>query len=335
MKILITGMAGFIGFSTAWKLISHKYEIIGIDNLCNYYDVSLKKARLKKLENRKNINFYSVDIADNDSLSNLFSEHKFDIVLHLAAQVGVRYSIENPAIYARTNLIGFINILENCRKNEVKHLIYASSSSVYGLNTKIPFSTRDSADQPVSFYAATKKSNELMAHSYSYLYGIPTTGLRFFTVYGPWGRPDMAPFKFANAIFKGEVLDIYNNGEMSRDFTYIDDIVEGIICLIETIPMPRILEHFETGNPETNSVPYAIYNIGYGRPVNVMDFIQTIAKAVGKEAICRYMPMQLGDMKQTYADIEEFSRVTSHRPKVDVENGVFQFVKWYRDYYNY
>ncbi|QZN97077.1 NAD-dependent epimerase [Symbiopectobacterium purcellii] len=334
MNVLITGSAGFIGFFLAKKLLSNNERILGVDNLNDYYDVSLKKARLVELDSYDNFKFLNINLCDKASLIKLFSESCFDCVINLAAQAGVRYSIENPSAYADSNLIGFLNVLECCRQFKIQHLIYASSSSVYGLNSKTPFSTNDSVDHPVSLYAATKKANELMAHSYSHLYNIPTTGLRFFTVYGPWGRPDMALFKFTQKIFNNELIDIYNNGNLSRDFTYIDDIVEGIIRLIDVVPERN--DHWtpESGSPATSSAPYRIYNIGNGSPVKLMDFVTALEKALGMEAKKNFLPMQPGDVYQTWADTEDLFKVTGYQPKVNVEEGVARFVEWYRKFYN-
>ncbi|WGL29296.1 NAD-dependent epimerase [Pectobacterium brasiliense] len=333
MKILITGVAGFIGHKLAETILKNKsFSVCGIDNLNDYYDVGLKESRLDSLCNA-NFDFFSGDIHNMQFINEVFQENQFDYVIHLAAQAGVRYSLENPSAYADSNLVGFLNILECCRHNKIKHLVYASSSSVYGLNSKTPFSTSDSVDHPVSLYAATKKANELMAHSYSHLYGLPTTGLRFFTVYGPWGRPDMALFKFTQKILNDEPIDIYNDGNLSRDFTYIDDIVEGITRIIDIIPEKNENWRVESGSPATSSAPYKIYNIGNGSPVKLMDFITALENSLGIEAKKNFLPMQPGDVYQTWADTEDLFTVTGYRPKIGVNEGVDRFVKWYREFY--
>lgn len=336
MKCLITGVAGFIGYHTARLLLLKGYDVVGVDNFNEYYDLKLKKARINELYNLggERLQFICSDISDNKSLNDVFHISSYDLVVNLAAQAGVRYSIENPSAYIESNLVGFLNILECCKKFDVKHLMYASSSSVYGLNAKTPFSTCDSVDHPVSLYAATKKANELMAHSYSHLYNIPTTGLRFFTVYGPWGRPDMALFKFTQKILNNESIDIYNNGNLSRDFTYIDDIVEGIIRLIDIIPERNDQWTPESGSPATSSAPYRIYNIGNGSPVKLMDFVTALEKALGMEAKKNFLPMQPGDVYQTWADTEDLFKVTGYQPKMDIDEGVARFVEWYRRFYN-
>lgn len=332
MKYLVTGAAGFIGSAVVEKLTSQNNIVIGIDNLNDYYDVKLKVARLERIEHQ-NFTFKKIDISNRVRLEELFKSEKFDRVIHLAAQAGVRYSLENPHAYAESNLIGHLNILEGCRNHNIKHLVYASSSSVYGLNQKIPFSTSDSVDHPVSLYAATKKSNELMSHSYSHLYQIPTTGLRFFTVYGSWGRPDMAPYIFTRKIINNETIDINNNGDMWRDFTHIDDIVEGIIRIADVIPSPDTKWTVENNSPSSSSAPYSIYNIGYGSPVNLMDFVKAIENELGKIAKKNFRGMQAGDVYQTYADTQDLFSVTGYKPKVTVEKGVSEFINWYKDFY--
>jgi len=333
MEYLVTGVAGFIGAEVAAFFLSKGHKVIGIDNLNDYYDVNLKSARLDNIIKNELFKFVQLDISDRESLADLFSKHNFDRVIHLAAQAGVRYSIENPMAYADSNLIGHLNVLEGCRNTQVKHLIYASSSSVYGLNNKVPFSTSDSVDHPISLYAATKKSNELMAHSYSHLYDIPTTGLRFFTVYGPWGRPDMAPFIFTKKILSGETIDINNNGDMWRDFTYIDDIVEGVVRIADVIPVKNNSWTVEEGSAASSSAPYSIYNIGHGSPINLMDFVQTIEKELGIEAKKNFRGMQPGDVYQTYADTKDLFDATGYKPQVSVAEGVAKLVCWYKEFY--
>lgn len=330
MKILVTGAAGFIGFHLIKALLSKECHIVGIDNLNDYYDVQLKKDRLKILDENSTedtFRFIKLDLANRDAMASLFSEYNFDIVVNLGAQAGVRYSIENPHAYMDSNMVGFLNVLEGCRQTKVTHLLYASSSSVYGMNIKQPFSTKDRVDYPISLYAATKKSNELMAHTYSHLYNIPTTGLRFFTVYGPYGRPDMAYFSFTKKILAGEQIDVYNNGEMQRDFTYIDDIVEGITRLIDKIPLPQ---HSITS---TAVAPYQIYNIGNNQPVTLRRFITAIESACGKKAKENLLPMQPGDVPITYADIDELTTDIDFRPETSIEDGISKFVNWYKAYY--
>lgn len=333
MKFLITGAAGFIGFHTALKLLQQGHQVVGIDNLNDYYSVKLKEDRLAELAPYSEFKFIKLDLANREGMAELFKNEQFEQVIHLAAQAGVRYSIDNPFAYADANLIGHLSILEGCRHNQVKHLVYASSSSVYGLNEKMPFDTSDSVDHPVSLYAATKKSNELMSHTYAHLYGIPTSGLRFFTVYGPWGRPDMALFKFTKAILNGEAIDIYNNGDMARDFTYIDDIVEGILRVASKPPSANINWKPEAGSAKDSSAPYHIYNIGNGAPVQLMDFVKAIESAIGIEANKNFMPMQPGDVHKTWADTQDLEAITGHKPQIEVEHGVRAFVDWYRAYY--
>jgi len=334
MKYLVTGAAGFIGFHVVEKLCQEGHEVIGIDNLNDYYDVNLKQARLNTLSPLTQFTFIKLDLSNREGIANLFANEKFDKVIHLAAQAGVRYSIDNPMAYADSNLVGHLTILEGCRHNHVKHLVYASSSSVYGLNSKTPFSTADSVDHPISLYAATKKSNELMSHTYSHLYNVPTTGLRFFTVYGPWGRPDMALFKFTKAIIEGNKIDIYNNGDMRRDFTYIDDIVEGIIRIKDIIPEVNNDWQVESSSAANSSAPYKIFNIGNGNPVKLMDFVESLENSIGTKAKKNFMPMQAGDVYQTYADVEDLFAITGYKPAMSVKDGVDNFVQWYREFYS-
>lgn len=332
MKYLVTGAAGFIGFHVSKRLLEAGHQVVGIDNLNDYYDVSLKQARLELLA-QPNFHFHKMDLADRESISELFVSGHFDSVIHLAAQAGVRYSLENPHAYADSNLTGFLNILEGCRHNKIQHLLYASSSSVYGLNQKMPFSTDDSVDHPVSLYAATKKANELMAHTYSHLYGLPTTGLRFFTVYGPWGRPDMALFKFTKTMLEGKSIDVYNYGKMKRDFTYIDDIAEAIIRLQDVIPQADAQWTVETGTPATSIAPYRVYNIGNSSPVELMDYIKALEEALGIDASKNMLPLQPGDVLETSADTKALYDVIGFKPETSVRDGVRNFVDWYRDFY--
>jgi len=332
MKFLITGAAGFIGSHVSKRLLDAGHEVVGIDNLNDYYDPNLKLARLELLKS-ESFTFYKLDLADREGMAALFANEKFDRVIHLAAQAGVRYSLENPHAYADANLVGHLNVLEGCRHNKVQHLLYASSSSVYGLNRKMPFSTDDSVDHPVSLYAATKKANELMSHTYSHLYNLPTTGLRFFTVYGPWGRPDMALFKFTKAMIEGNSIDVYNYGKMKRDFTYIDDIAEAIIRLQDVIPQADADWTVETGSPATSSAPYRVYNIGNSSPVELMDYITALEEALGTTAQKNMLPIQPGDVLETSADTEALYDVIGFKPQTTVRNGVKKFVEWYKQFY--
>lgn len=333
-KILVTGAAGFIGFYLAKRLCEAGEQVFGLDNLNDYYAVSLKQDRLKELEKFDNFTFQKTDLADQQAMEQVFENFKPDIVVNMAAQAGVRYSLENPRAYIRSNLDGFMNILEGCRQHKVKHLVYASSSSVYGANTKVPFSVSDRVDHPISLYAATKKSNELMAHSYAHLYGLPCSGLRFFTVYGPWGRPDMAYFKFTDAIMKGQPIDVYNNGDMKRDFTYIDDIIEGVIRMIGHVATPQ--EGWKPHNPDpaTSNAPYRLYNIGNNNPVQLLDMISLLEDSLGKKAVINMLPMQPGDVHETYADIDALSAAVGFKPSTDLKDGLQKFATWYQGYYN-
>lgn len=333
IKILVTGSAGFVGFHLSEKLCTNNYKVYGIDNLNDYYDVNLKSARLTKLQDYQNFNFERMDLVEKEKLFNLFENEKFDYVINLAAQAGVRYSIENPYAYIDSNIVGFINILEACRNYPVKHLIYASSSSVYGANVKQPFSENDNVDHPVSLYAATKKSNELMAHTYSNLYNIPTTGLRFFTVYGPYGRPDMAYFSFTKNIIEGKTINVFNNGDLERDFTYIDDIVGGIIRLLNKVPSSNKNWDRKKAQPSTSFAPYRIFNIGNNKPVNLMNFINVLEESIGKKAKIKFLPMQPGDVYSTFADIKFLDDVIKFNPSTSIEEGLKYFVEWYKQYY--
>ncbi|MBT4876860.1 MAG: NAD-dependent epimerase [Desulfobacula sp.] len=333
MKILVTGAAGFIGFNLSDRLLKKGHEVYGIDNLNDYYDVNLKKTRLSIIGKQAGFKFILGDLADREKIKNLFEIYSFDYVINLAAQAGVRHSIENPASYIDSNLVGFGNILEGCRHSGVKHLVYASSSSVYGLNTHMPFSVRHNVDHPISLYAASKKANELMAHTYSYLYKLPTTGLRFFTVYGPWGRPDMALFLFTKAILNNEPIKVFNNGDMQRDFTYIDDIVEGVVRVMNNIPEADPDWTSDTPNPSTSCVPYKLYNIGNNQPVALMAFIEAIENAIGKKAVKEYLPLQPGDVPATYADVNDLIKDTGFKPSTSIVDGINNFVKWYKKYY--
>ncbi|SJZ88073.1 NAD-dependent epimerase [Garciella nitratireducens] len=333
-KILITGVAGFIGFHLSNLLLDIGYQVIGIDNLNDYYDPKLKQARLEILEQNNNFTFYKVDLKDKVEVDKIFETYKPEYVINLAAQAGVRYSIKNPYAYVDSNLIGFMNILEACRNYPVRHLLYASSSSVYGGNKVAPFSTNHNVDHPVSLYAATKKSNELMAHTYSHLYGIPTTGLRFFTVYGPWGRPDMAYFSFTKNIIEGNPIKVFNHGKMERDFTYIDDIVEGIYKLLDVIPESNPEWDETKDDISTSFAPYKIYNIGNNQPVQLMKFINILEEKIGKEAEKIYMDMQPGDVLRTYADVSDLEKDIDFKPSTSIEDGLGRFVGWYREYYN-
>ena len=333
MTILVTGAAGFIGFHAARGLLARGDIVVGVDNLNDYYDVALKDARLRELQPNKNFRFVKADLKDRSAIEQLFAEHKPQRVLHLAAQAGVRYSLTHPHQYVDANVVGFLNILEGCRHHAVKHLLFASSSSVYGANTKMPYGVHDNVDHPLSLYAATKKANELMAHTYAHLYGLPVTGLRYFTVYGPWGRPDMAPFMFTRKILAGEPIDVFNQGNHKRDFTYIDDVVEGTIRALDQIPAADRNWSGERPDPATSSAPYRLYNIGNHTPVALLDFIAMIEQAVGKPAKKNMLPMQPGDVHSTYADVSELKAAIGFEPKTPLAEGIKRFVAWYRDYY--
>jgi len=333
LKILVTGAAGFIGSTLSLRLLDRGDEVVGIDNLNDYYDVNLKLARLERLQDYDDFKFIKLEIADRAAVEELFAREQFQRVVHLAAQAGVRYSITHPRAYIDSNIVGFINILEGCRRHAVEHLAYASSSSVYGANTKMPFSVHDNVDHPVSLYAASKKANELMAHTYSHLYNLPTTGLRFFTVYGPWGRPDMSLFMFTRNILEGKAIDVFNYGNHRRDFTYIDDIVEGVVRVIDK--PAQVNADWESGNPDpaTSFAPYRIYNIGNNNPVHLLTFIETLEKCLGKEAIKNLLPLQPGDVPDTYADVSDLVNDLGYKPAMLLEDGIKSFVQWYKNFY--
>ncbi|MBE9237568.1 NAD-dependent epimerase [Anabaena aphanizomenioides LEGE 00250] len=333
MKILVTGAAGFIGFHLSQRLLNRGDEVIGLDNLNNYYDVSLKQARLAQLQSQQLFTFAQLDLADQEGINNLFTTHQFDVVVNLAAQAGVRYSLQNPHAYINSNILGFTNILEGCRHSQVKHLVFASSSSVYGANTKTPFSIHDNVDHPISLYAASKKANELMAHTYSHLYGLPTTGLRFFTVYGPWGRPDMALFLFTKAILSGQTIDVFNYGKMKRDFTYIDDIIEGLVRVTDNIPQGNPHWSGDKPDPGTSKAPYKIYNIGNNNPVELLHFIEVIEDCLGMKAQKNMLPLQPGDVTMTYADVDDLIADVGFKPATPIDVGISRFIDWYRNYY--
>ena len=334
MSYLVTGAAGFIGYHLCEALLKRGNDVVGLDNLSDYYNVQLKRDRLAQLADRKQFSFHKIDLADREAVDSLFGQHRFTVVLNMAAQAGVRYSLENPHAYVQSNLVGFLNLLEACRHSEVGHLVYASSSSVYGANTRMPFSVHDNVDHPISLYAATKKANELMAHSYSHLYRVPTTGLRFFTVYGPWGRPDMAMYLFTEAILAGRPIEVYNHGRMKRDFTYIDDIVEAVV---RTADRPAEANPGWSGDepdPGTSAAPYRLYNIGNNNPVELMHLVETLEKCLGVEAKKNLVPIQPGDVPATYADVDDLVRDVGFKPSTTIEDGVARFVAWYRQYHN-
>ena len=332
-KILVTGAAGFIGYHTSERLLARGDTVVGLDNVNDYYDPTLKAARLARLQGQPGFTFMKLDLGDRAGIERLFATERFDKVINLAAQAGVRYSLTNPHTYIDSNLVGFLHILEGCRHHGVQHLTYASSSSVYGANTAMPFSVHQNVDHPLSLYAATKKANELMAHTYSHLYGLPTTGLRFFTVYGPWGRPDMALFLFTKAILEGRPIDVFNHGQMRRDFTYIDDIVEGVIRTSDHTAPPNTAWDSDCPDPATSKAPYRIYNIGNNNPVELMHLIGTLEQALGRTAVKNMLPMQLGDVPATYADVAALEQDVGFAPKTSIETGVARFVAWYRAYY--
>ena len=333
MKILVTGVAGFIGLNVAQRLLVRQDEVIGIDNLNDYYDPALKNARLNQLNRQQNFRFAQVDCTDLASISQLFAAEQFDRVVHLAAQPGVRYSLLNPGAYIQSNIVGFTNILEACRNHQVEHLLYASSSSVYGANTKVPFSEHDRADHPVSLYAATKKANELLAHSYSHLFGLPTTGLRYFTVYGPWGRPDMSPWLFTSAILEGRPIKVFNHGRMQRDFTFVDDIAQATVAVLDAIPTPDVSFDLQHPTPASSYAPFRVFNVGNERPVELLHFIETLEKALGREAVKEFLPMQPGDIEVTRADVSALRAAVGFTPSTPIEVGISQWVDWYRTYH--
>jgi UDP-glucuronate 4-epimerase len=334
MKVLVTGAAGFIGYHVSEALLARGIEVVGLDNLSPYYDVTLKEARLARLAARPRFTFARVDLADRKAMERVFADHRPRRVVNLAAQPGVRYALEHPHVYAEANLLGFLNVLEGCRHGKVEHLVYASTSSVYGANTKVPFSEHDNVDHPVSFYAATKKANELMAHSYAHLYRMPVTGLRFFTVYGPWGRPDMSPFIFTRRILAGEPIDVFNHGHHSRDFTYVDDIVEGVVRVLDHIPGPDPDWTGAQPDPATSSAPYRLYNIGNSQPVELLQFIACIEDTLGRKAKMNFLSMQPGDVPDTCADIASLSQAIGFHPTTQIEEGIARFVAWYREFYH-
>ncbi|MDI6686733.1 MAG: NAD-dependent epimerase [Desulfobacterales bacterium] len=334
-KVLVTGAAGFIGFHLAKRLLDSGCHVAGVDNLNHYYDVKLKEDRLAILAAYENFEFHKIDLLDKNGLEKIFGNTSFDVVVNLAAQAGVRYSLTNPGAYVDSNIAGFVNILEGCRHNNVKHLVFASSSSVYGANTKMPFSIHDNVDHPVSLYAASKKSNELMAHTYSHLFQLPCTGLRFFTVYGPWGRPDMALFLFTKAILAGKPIEVFNHGNMERDFTYIDDIVEGVIRVMNRLPKPNQKWSGDAPDPGSSYAPYKLYNIGNNNPVKLMDFIAAIESTLGKKAEKEFLDLQPGDVPATYADIDDLIKDVGFKPATTIKTGISRFLSWYKDYYGH
>jgi UDP-glucuronate 4-epimerase len=335
LKVLVTGAAGFIGYHTSRLLLARGYQVVGLDNLNDYYDVSLKKARLAQLQEQASFRFEQLDLVDREAMTRLFARERFARVVHLAAQAGVRYSLEAPHAYIDSNVTGTLNVLEGCRHNAVEHLVYASTSSVYGANTKMPFSVHDIADHPVSLYAATKRANELMAHNYSMLFRLPTTGLRFFTVYGPWGRPDMALFMFTRNILEGKPIDVFNNGHHKRDFTFVEDIAEGVVRASERIAQPDPTWNSDAPDPSSSSAPFRLYNIGNNEPVQLMRYIEVIEECLGRKAQKNFLPMQPGDVPATFADIDDLVRDVGYRPATPIEAGVRRFVDWFCEYYGY
>ncbi len=333
MRVLVTGAAGFVGAATTHRLLNRGDDVVGIDNLSPYYDPKLKSARVDHLSKKDHFEFIQMDCADQDGMANLFQEGKFDAVIHLAAQAGVRHSLEHPFAYLEANLNGFLTVLEGCRHHDITHLVYASSSSVYGSNQNLPFSVEDSVDHPISLYAATKKSNEHMAHVYAHLYGVPCTGLRFFTVYGPWGRPDMALFRFVDAILKNEPIPVFGEGEQTRDFTYIDDIVEGVLRTLDTPATGNPNWDPQSPDPGTSAAPWRVYNIGGGQPVPLLRFISCIETCLNKKAVMDFLPMQPGDVRHTEADVQALSEAVGYTPSTPIDDGIPRFVEWYRDYY--
>ena len=333
MRVLVTGAAGFVGAATTHRLLNRGDDVVGIDNLNPYYDPKLKSARIERLAEEVRFNFIEMDCADQDGMAKLFHDENFDAVVHLAAQAGVRYSLDHPFAYLEANLNGFLTVLEGCRHHDIKHLVYASSSSVYGSNQNLPFSVRDNVDHPISLYAATKKSNEHMAHVYAHLYGIPCTGLRFFTVYGPWGRPDMALFRFVDAILKNEPIPVFGEGEQTRDFTYIDDVVEGVLRTLDTPATANPNWDPHSPDPGTSAAPWRVYNIGGGRPVPLLDFISCIESCLGQKAVMDFLPMQPGDVRHTEADVQDLSDAVGYTPSTSIDVGIPRFVEWYRTYY--
>ncbi len=332
-KILVTGAAGFIGFHLSRRLLEGGDTVVGLDNLNPYYDVTLKQARLQILQEKENFRFVRVDLSDRKTMEALFADERFEIVVNLAAQAGVRYSLKNPHAYVESNIVGFLNVLEGCRHQQVKHVVFASSSSVYGANTRMPFSVHDNVDHPLSLYAATKKANELMAHAYAALYGLPCTGLRFFTVYGPWGRPDMALFLFTRAILEGRPIDVFNEGRMMRDFTFIDDIIEGLVRVMERIPARDADWRGDRPDPSASFAPYRLYNIGNNQPVALLDFIAILEGHLGRKAQKNFLPLQAGDVPATFADVDDLSTDVGFKPATPIAEGIRRFVEWYRDYY--
>ncbi len=334
MRILVTGAAGFIGFHVARRLLADRHEVVGLDSVNQYYDVRLKEGRLGLLQEHRNFEFVRAALADPEAMNQLFDRCDFDRVVHLAAQAGVRYSLERPDAYIASNVLGFLQVLEECRYRKVPHLVYASSSSVYGASTQMPFSVRRGADHPLSMYGATKRANELMAHSYSYLFGLPTTGLRFFTVYGPWGRPDMVMFKFAKAILEGQPINVFNNGHMKRDFTYIDDVVESVVRIMDVVPASDPEWSSDTPNPNSSTAPFRLYNVGNAQPIDLFEVIGLLEEALGRKAVRKLLPLQPGDVPATFAETADLEQATGFKPRTPIRDGIGKFVEWYRSFYN-